>query len=157
MASRARRVDTRRMFAFLAGSFFLASRVSVEQPSREFAPVDVAAGTQDTALQIARISSKPLVCSFRRPVTKSVYGIEIGFSSVTSVRVSLCSDSPPKGFELLASAFRGKIGVRHPRICINRRGSRAKKRLAFGSKSSMCVHVRGSILTGGLPSAPIAA
>jgi hypothetical protein len=32
--------------------------------------------------------------------------------------------------------------VRHPGICINRRGSRAKKRLAFGSKSRMCVHVR---------------
>ena len=81
MASRARRIDTRRMFAFLAGSFFLASRVSAEQPSREFAPVDVAAGTQDTALQIAWISLTLLVCPRRRPVTKSVYDIEIGFSS----------------------------------------------------------------------------
>jgi hypothetical protein len=38
-------------------------------------------GTQDTALQIAWISSKLLVCSCRRPVTESVYDIEIGFSS----------------------------------------------------------------------------
>ena len=33
--------------------------------------------------------------------------------------------------------------MRHPKICINRRRLKAKKRLAFGSKSSMCVHVRG--------------
>jgi hypothetical protein len=62
---------------------------ATEQPSRVFAPVDAAVETQDTALQIAWISSKLLVCSCRRPVTKSVYDIEIRFSSVTSVRFAL--------------------------------------------------------------------
>jgi len=114
MASRARRIDTRRMFAFLAGSFFFVSRVSAEQPSGEFAPVDVAAGTQDTALQIAWISSKPLVCSFRRSVTKSVYDIEIGFSSVTCVSVRSAATGPRK-VELLASAFGGQMGHASPR------------------------------------------
>jgi hypothetical protein len=59
------------MFAFLSGSFVLASRASAEQPSRKFAPVDGAVGTQDTALQIAWTNSKLqlLVCSCRRPGT----------------------------------------------------------------------------------------
>ena len=75
--------------------------------------IDVAAGTQDTALQIAWISSKPLVCSFRRPVTKSVYDIEIGFSSVTCVSVRSAATGPRK-VELLASDFGDKMGRTSP-------------------------------------------
>jgi hypothetical protein len=59
----------------------------------------------------------------------------------------------------MTSPARPQIGVklRHPKRSVNRCGSRAQKRLAFGSKSSMCVHVLGSRLTGGLPLASIVA
>ena len=74
-------ISTReKKFAFLSGSFVLASRVSAEQPSRKFAPVDAAVGTPNAMLQIAWISSKLHVCSCCSPATKSVYDIEIGFS-----------------------------------------------------------------------------
>jgi hypothetical protein len=130
----------------ISGRFHFSwrARFAPEQPSREFAPADAAMGTQDTALQIAWISLTLPVSSCRRPLTKSVYDIEIGFSSVTCVRVR-SAPMGPETIELLASTFRDKMGRTSPpdiQICINRRRSRAKKRLAFGSKSSMCVHVR---------------
>jgi hypothetical protein len=57
------------------------------------------------------------------------------------------------------------VGIRASDSCPRapRRGihlpkrSKPKKRLAFGSRRSMCVRVRGSRLTGGLPFAPIVA
>jgi hypothetical protein len=57
---------------------------------------DPAAGMQDTALQIASISLTLPVCSRRRRLTKSVYDIEIGFSSVTCVRVRSAPIGPRK-------------------------------------------------------------
>jgi hypothetical protein len=81
--------------------------------------IDVAAGTQDTALQIAWISSKPLVCSFRRPVTKSVYDIKIGFSSVTCVSVRSAATGPERS-NSWPPPSKVRCGMRHHEICINR-------------------------------------
>jgi hypothetical protein len=80
---------------------------NLHQPTRRW-------GTQDAALQIAWISLTLPVCSCRRPVTKSVYDIEIGFSSGTCVGVRSASTGPGK-VELLASAFGGQMGHALPR------------------------------------------
>lgn len=94
------------------------------------------------------------VRSFTRP--RSIRAAMRRPSSFISLGFALHQLGPER-IGLLGSAFGGKMGRTLPEICINRRRLKAKKRLAFGSKSSMCVHVGGSRLTGGLPSAPIAA
>ena len=87
--------------------------------------------------------------STARPVVVAAPG------KVTCVSVRSAATGPRK-VELLASAFGGQM--RHAsRDMYQPSRLKAKERLAFGSKSSMCMPSAGSRLAGGLPCAPIAA
>jgi hypothetical protein len=69
MASRARHTDTREeSLHFWPVHFSLREGFATQQPSRAFAPADAAVDTQDTALQIAWISSNRLLKKLRGKV-----------------------------------------------------------------------------------------
>jgi hypothetical protein len=156
MASRARRVDTRRCSHFWPVHSSWRAAFAPEQSHREFAPADAAVGTQDAALQIAWISSKLLVCSCRRLLTKSVNDIEIAFSSRLSLGFAL-QRLVGEGIRAHGLRLRRQRGVRHPGYALTGAARERRSDWRLVRNRAMCVHVRGSRLTGGLPSAPIAA
>ena len=95
-------------------------------------------------------------CLFTPPVTKSVYDIEIGFSSGLALGFALQRLAAER-IRTPGLRLRRQIGVRHPEICINRR--RLKRRNDWRlvrNRACVCTSAR-SRLTGGLTSAPIAA